>query len=223
MSPFYKRCAILTNANRCHRYTIPGVNGNLRPGERILNLAWYCNCAEDTLTDVLTDIDGHKHRYSLPSGKMRDEVWNKQKAVAETILPPPFLELVNKINRPFVTVISDTTASNASFFDGKLLLVGDALTLFRPHISLSSNQAAFDCLQLKRFLQGDINLSEWETRVLQYARLNRLRAVSWGAYFQVGWLAYFTSEMHFRSELVLQWLTNCWNGRESMLARYFWG
>ncbi|CAD6588607.1 MAG: hypothetical protein ASARMPREDX12_003384 [Alectoria sarmentosa] len=195
-------------------YTIPGVNGNLNPGECIFNLAWYCNYPEDALTNILTDVDGHKHQHSLPTGKMRDEVWSTQKALAAKLLPPPFLELINKIQQPFVTVISDTTASKASFFNGKLLLVGDALTLFRPHNALSSNQAAFDCLQLQRVLQGDITISEWEVRVLQYAQLNRLRAISWGAYFQVGWLAYFTSEIYFRSELVRQWLKNRWNGRE---------
>ena len=204
----------LTNAKWCHRYTIPGANGSLKPGERMLNLAWYCNCSEDALTDILTDVNGHKHRHSLPSGKIREEVWSKQKAVAEKFLPPPFLELIHKIQQPFVTVISDTTASKASLFSGKLLVVGDALTLFRPHNALSSDQAAFDCLQLKKVLQGDTTLSEWEARVLQYARVNRLRAISWGAYFQVGWLAYFTSEIHFGSELVLQWLVNRWHGRE---------
>ena len=204
---------LFTIVKRRHRYTIPGADGSLEPGERILNLAWYCNCREDALSDILTDVNGHKHRYSMPSGMMR-EVWSKQTAVAEKMLPHPFLELIHKIRQPFVTVISDTMASKASFFDGKLLLVGDALTLFRPHNALSSNQAAFDCLQLKKALQGEITLSEWETRVLQYARLNRLRAISWGAYFQVGWLAYFTSEIRFRSELVLQWLMNGWHGRE---------
>ena len=130
------------------------------------------------------------------------------------MLPSPFLELTNKIEQPFVTVISDTTASNASFFGGKVLLVGDALTLFRPHNALSSNQAAFDCLELRKALKGDISLSEWENRVLQYARLNRLRAISWGAYFQVGWFAYIKSEMVFPKEMVCQWLVNRWHRRE---------
>ena len=180
----------------------------------MINIAWYCNCAEDGLIDILTDIDGHKHRYSLPSGKMRNEGWERQKAVAEDLLPPPFFELINKIDHPFVTVISDTAPSKASFFDGRLLLVGDVLTLFRPHNALSSNQAAFDCLQSEKMLQGEINVSEWETRVLQHAKLNRLRAISWGAYFQIGWLAYLKSEMRFRSEMVFQWLKNWWDGRE---------
>lgn len=145
---------------------------------------------------------------------MRNEVWSKQQAFAQEVLPPAFREVINKIQKPFVTVISDTTASKASFYDGKVLLVGDALTLFRPHNALSSDQAAFDCLQLRKALQGNFTLLEWEARVLQYAHLNRLRAISWGAYFQIGWLAYLTSEVRFRSALGLQWMANRWNGRE---------
>lgn len=192
---------------------IPGVAGSVKEGERLLNLAWYCNCTEEALADILTDVDGHRHQYTLPSGSMRDEVWARQKAAAEKILPSPFLELVNKIRKPFISVVSDTMSSQASFMDGKLLLVGDALTLFRPHIALSTNQAAFHALLLKRAMTGKITIPEWETRVLQYARANRLRAISWGAYFQVGWLSYLASEVYYRSELARQWLVNRWHGR----------
>lgn len=194
-------------------YMIPGVAGSVKEGERLLNLAWYCNCTEEALADILTDVDGHRHQYTLPSGSMRDEVWARQKAAAEKILPSPFLELVNKIRKPFISVVSDTMSSQASFMDGKLLLVGDALTLFRPHIALSTNQAAFHALLLKRAMTGKITIPEWETRVLQYARANRLRAISWGAYFQVGWLSYLASEVYYRSELARQWLVNRWHGR----------
>ena len=114
-------------------------------------------------------------------------MWSKQKAIAEHLLPAHFLKLITKIQKQLFTVISDTTASKPSFVGGKILLVG-ALTLFRPQYALSSNQAAHDFLQLKlnKLLQGKITLSEWDVQVLQYARLHRLRAISWGAYFQIG-------------------------------------
>lgn len=198
VSPLSSTSNFLINAKRCHRYTTPQEKRTLKPGERTLNLVWYCNCAENALPDTLTDVDGHKHRYSLPTGEMRDEVWSKQRGpVAEKMLPPPFPELINKIQQPFVTVISHTTTPKASFFDGQVLLVGDALTPSRPRNALGRNQAAFGCLHLKRALQRQISLSECKIRVSQYAHLNRLRAISWGTRFQVGWLACFTSEIHF--------------------------
>ena len=189
------------------------MNGSLEQGESILNYAWYHNCPEDELPDILTDINGHEYRFSLPSGKIRDEVWQKQKAVAQEMLSPPFLELINMTRAPFVTVVSDTMASQASFLNGKLFLVGDALTLFRPHIAMSTNQAAFDCLLLKDYLDGTITLSQWETKVLQYARVQRLRAITWGTYFQVGWTAYLVSEVWYRAEVCVQWLSRLWGLR----------
>ena len=146
----------LTHAKGCCRYTIPGVNGSLELGKRILNFVWYWNRAEDSLTDILTDVKGHTHQYYVPPRKLREEIWGNQKAITGEMLPFPFLELISKIRQPYVTVISNTTASKASFFGGKILLVGDALTLFRPHNALSSNQATSHCLELKKAPKGDI-------------------------------------------------------------------
>jgi hydroxymethylglutaryl-CoA reductase len=43
-------------------------------------------------------------------------------------------------------------------FDGKLLLVGDALAQFRPHVGSSTNQAALDALLLEKVLKGEMGL-----------------------------------------------------------------
>ncbi|KAK0506881.1 hypothetical protein JMJ35_010581 [Cladonia borealis] len=58
-------------------YTIPGESGSFKPGERLLNFVWYCNCPEDSseFKNAMTDIDGHFHRSTLPPGKMREDVW----------------------------------------------------------------------------------------------------------------------------------------------------
>ena len=182
---------------------------------------WYYNCDKDALTDILTDTDGHLHQHSVPVGRLRTEVWARQKAVAQKTLPRPFLEVLEKITAPFVTVVSDTSAPRASFFEGKVLLVGDALTLFRPHIALSTNQGAFQSLLLRTVLEGQLTMEDWEAQVMQYARRGRLRSISWGAYFQVGWAAYFASELSLRWELLLQWSINRWHGRESRVLSYF--
>ena len=124
----------------------------------------------------MTDVDGHRHRSTVPPGKMRPEVWAKQQAHGRSVLAAPVKELVDKITSPFVTAISDFQAPQASFFDGRLLLVGDALSLFRPHIAQSTNQAATDCMFLRKVLQGEMNFPEWEKEVMQYAHLTRMRS-----------------------------------------------
>ncbi len=122
-------------------YMIPGPNGSLELGERLFNFVWYTNMPEHSqeFVDAMTEIDGYRHRATLPIGKMRLSVWAAQEARGREVLPAPFQELVGKIEQPFITAVSDIASPQASFFDGKLLLVGDALSLFRPNIGASTN------------------------------------------------------------------------------------
>lgn len=133
---------------------------------------------------------------------MQEGVWAKQRSYGNKVLPPPFAELVNNIKQPFVTAISDTIAPQASFFNGKVLLVGDALALFRPNIAQSTNQAAFDCLLLEKLLTGKISLKEWEQRVMDFAHITRLRSITWGTYYLSGFFPYIMSEARYRLALM---------------------
>ena len=179
-------------ANRCFRYTIPGEKGTIKPGERLLNYVWYCNYSEDSqdLAAAMTDIDGRRHNHTLPIGKMSSTVWNNQKAIATEQLPPPFVELIHKIIQPFITVVRDIASPQAAFHDGRVLLVGDALTPFRPHVACSTNQAALNALLLNKLLRGEITLVQWEMQVLAYAHVTRLRSITWGSGYQIGYLAW---------------------------------
>ena len=155
----------------------------------------------------MTDVDGHFHRSTVTPGKIREEVWATQCAYGNEVLAPPYKELVNKITQPFITAISDYAASKASYFDGKLLLVGDALALFRPHIGSSTNQCAMDCLLLERVLQKQMSLSEWERRVTLHARITRLWSIAWGTYYLSWYPNYLANEMRYRAALAARWWT----------------
>lgn len=169
---------------------MPGGNGSLRTGERLLNWVWYFNCPEGSqnLKENMTDVDGHRHRNTLPAGKIRPEVWAKLKAHAAEVLEPSFLELINKTTEPFISTVRDCASPRASFFDGRLLLVGEALTLMRPHTGMSFSHAAVNCLLLQVF-EGEISLADWEKEVLQYAERTRLQSMVMGNYFQFGVLS----------------------------------
>ena len=161
----------------------------------------------------MTDNDGHRHRNTLPPGKMRQEIWHKQKSYAQSVLARPFAELVGKTTQPFISSVSDSIAPRASFFDGKLLLVGEALALFRPHIALSANQAAVDCLLLKRALEGEITMKEWERRVLNYGARTRLLSILTGNWTQFGVSTRLVvSAMEYGMLLVRQRVENLWVG-----------
>ena len=170
---------------------MPGVNGTLETGKRLFNFVWYFNCpaSSSDFKENMTDIDGHLHRSTLPIGKMQPEVWSRHKAYAAQVLTPPFLELVNKTTQPFISTINDCAAPQASFFDGRLLLVGEALTLLRPHTGLSFNHAAVSCLLLEKVLKAEIDIVQWQREVLRYREKTMLLSIVVGCYLQFGLLS----------------------------------
>lgn len=134
----------------------------------------------------MTDKKGQKHRFTLPVGDMREEIRSQQVAYARKSLPPQFAELVEKTEHPFIQAITDVSSPQASFFDGKVLFVGDALCGFRPHTAASTSQAALHAQLLDHVFQGEMSKSEWEKEVLEYAgRLSR-HGISLGERSQFG-------------------------------------
>ena len=170
---------------------MPGTNEKLAKGQRLLNWVWYFNYPKDTpaFNENMTDVNGYTHRNTLPAGKIKPETWKKHKNHARNVLDSPFLELVNKTAEPFISTVNDCASTKASFFDGKLLLVGEALTLLRPHTGMSFNHAAVNCLLLQRVVKGEMSMVQWEREVLRYAEKTRLLSACVGSYFQFGFLS----------------------------------
>ena len=170
---------------------MPGENGVLAKGDRFFNFVWYYNCPENSreFIEYMTDTDGYFHVNTLPIGKMRPDTWEKLKAHAREVLNPPFLELVNKTARPFISTVRDCAAPRAMFYNNRLVLAGEALSLYRPHTGISVNQCALDCLQLRRVLQGEMTAQQWEEGVLWTQKTTRLMAIVYGEFFQSGLLS----------------------------------
>jgi len=124
----------------------------------------------------MTDIDGIRHQRTVPFSKVRPEVWAKHLSDHSSGFAFPIKEVLDKIDSPFVTAISDCISPQASFYNNKLFLVGDALALFRPNVAQSTNQAALHCLLLEKLLQGEITSSAYEQQALSYAHTTLL----WG-------------------------------------------
>ncbi len=154
----------------------------------------------------MTDVDGRRHRSTLPPGKIRPEIWAKQQAYGQGLLAPPVKELVDKIESPFVTAISDFESPRACFFDNKLILVGDALALFRPHTAQSTNQSATDCLLLEKVLKGDMEISQCERKMRQYAHITRLHSNVFGTERLAGyWVKLYHAMRHRLGVAAQRW------------------
>ena len=192
-------------------YLIPSATGSLEPGKRRLNWVWYCNYPENSpdLAEIMIDCDNHRHRNTLPVGKMRNDVWNKQKLHAAKVMNPPFFELINKTTQPFVSTVSDTSPDRASFFDNKVLLVGEALALIRPHLALSTNQSAMNALYLEKALRKEMTISQWEQQVLQHAARSQAMTNAFGTYFQYGGWTFVQNILGLKFILGLEALEYC--------------
>jgi 2-polyprenyl-6-methoxyphenol hydroxylase-like FAD-dependent oxidoreductase len=168
-------------------YLIPGVNGTLEPGKRLINFVYYTNFPSPSLTDpspefreLMTDVDGDYHRITMPPGKTHPKAWEKQRTIAKEKLPPQFAEIVCGTKKPFVQAITDVLSPINEFMNGRVILIGDALAGFRPHTVASTSQACFDAMILADMIEGKISRKEWKKQTLGYARTIQKRGVDMG-------------------------------------------
>lgn len=209
----------LMHLQHCLVYTIPGPNGSLAPGERLLNFLWYTNESHEALDEILIDgIDGHRHHNIVPAGRVRQDIWATRLDCAKRVpLEPPFLEVISKIKSPFIQVITDFCSPQASFEDGRVLLVGDALSLYRPHTAFSGTQAAFDALRVVEYVEGKISLQRWEEKVLRFARLHWSQSMWWGSYYQHRRPFAILSALQYWAYCTFDSIKSWWYGEEPLL------
>ncbi|KAK0672353.1 hypothetical protein QBC41DRAFT_217333 [Cercophora samala] len=194
-------------------YIIPLDTGSFSPGTRLINWVWYCNLPdipENNLTELLTDSNGHTHTNTVPSGLVRSEVWQAHLAHMLPLIPGPFAELFAKTDRPFVTMVNDALCSKATFLDGRVLLVGDALATFRPHFALATEQAARHCLGLGKVWRGEMALQQWEKEAVDHATEVWLRSRVMGVGLLRGWVEFLLLAWKYVVFLFARFKTGVW-------------
>lgn len=163
-------------------YLIPGKNGTVEPGQRLVNFVYYANFPEGSpeLAEIMTDKNGQRRHITMPPGMMSPDAWEKQKQIAMDRLPPQFAEIVCQTQQPFVQAVTDCLSRNNEYMDGKVILVGDALAGFRPHTVASTSQACFDAIILADYFAGKVTHDEWKKQTLGFARYIQKRGVDMG-------------------------------------------
>lgn len=150
-------------------YLVPGEHNDTRPGHRLYNWVWYRVADDRQLRDIMTDRDGRHRGFSLPEGWL-SQTWREQiYREADQLLPLPFREIVRATKQPFAQAIRDLTVER--MVRGRVLLLGDAAFIPRPHTAASTAKAAANALALVDALEaeaGDIDraLERWEPRQL---------------------------------------------------------
>jgi len=205
--------------HHCIMYMIPGPNGSLEPGERLLNFLWYTNETPESVDEIMKDgVDGHRHHHIVPAGRVRQDIWQERIEHAKSVpFAKPFLEIMLKIQKPFIQVITEFCTPQAAFEDGKVLLMGDALSLFRPHTAFSGTQAAFHALRIEEYVAGKIPLPEWEEKVLRYSYLHFAQSIWWGKIYQHHISIALLAGVNYWASCGVDKVKSWWSGEESLL------
>lgn len=176
-------------------YPIPGRDGSVRPGERLINIVWYRNyLAGDDLDDLLVDVNGTRREVSVPPGALRPAHVADARAAAAARLPAPIAEVVLAIDNLFIQVILDLEVPRMAF--GRACLIGDAAFAVRPHAAAGTAKAAEDAWTLGDALHAHPDdpaaaLAAWEPRQLMLGRdlLARTRAIGRRSQVDGSWRA----------------------------------
>jgi flavin-dependent dehydrogenase len=121
------------------------------------------------LEETLTDVNGEVHQTTVPRGKISPKVWQRVIDRKTSVVNPYFIDLMESIKEPFVSAISDFQGQKSLYYNNKVLLVGDALALCRPHGGGSTSQAAIQAQALLQSLRGEITINQWEKTCLESA------------------------------------------------------
>jgi 2,6-dihydroxypyridine 3-monooxygenase len=173
-------------------YPIPGLDGSLAPGGRLVNLVWYVNVAAGPELDrLMTGRDGIRRAVTLPPGAVADQAVAAMRRTAAEVFAAPVAEVVTGVAEPFVQVIYDIEVPRMAF--GRACLIGDAAFAVRPHAAAGTAKAAEDGWALAGELTaaaGDVPaaLAAWERRQLALGRslLARTRQIGDSSQFTGG-------------------------------------
>jgi 2,6-dihydroxypyridine 3-monooxygenase len=174
-------------------YPIPGPNGSVVPGERLINFVWYRNyLAGSDLDDLLTDHTGQRRDTSLPPGAVSERHVAELRAVASSRLPEPIARVVCSTAQPFLQVVYDIDVPRMAF--GRVCLIGDAAFVARPHAAAGTAKAAADAWALADAVarHGDVRaaLVDWEPGQVALGRqlLERTRRIGRRSQVDGNWI-----------------------------------
>lgn len=170
-------------------YPIPGPDGGLAVGERMLNYVWYRNVPDGSeLEELMTDKRGFVSPVSVHPGQVQDRFVEEMRRTASEVLAPAAAEVVLRTEQPYLQAVRDAVAHRMAL--GRVALIGDAASAARPHAAAGTAKAAANAWALHDALaegDGDIAdaLAKWEPSQLELGQRLLRRVKEMGTRSQV--------------------------------------
>jgi 2-polyprenyl-6-methoxyphenol hydroxylase-like FAD-dependent oxidoreductase len=138
-------------------YPVAGGDGAPGTGALRYNFVWYRPArTAGALERLLTDRNGTRHALSVPPPLVDTAVIAEMRAAAEAVLAPAFADAVRATPMPFLQPIYDLEVP--AMARGRIVLIGDAAFVARPHVGGGVTKAAEDAIALAGALDDtDLN------------------------------------------------------------------
>ncbi|HEY7608148.1 MAG TPA: FAD-dependent monooxygenase [Alphaproteobacteria bacterium] len=148
---------------------VPGPADDMRPGHRRYYFIWYRPADAAALDDLCTDERGLQHGVSIPPPLIRPAIIRALKERAGELIAPDLAAVIRHTPQPLLQAISDLESPR--LVAGRVVLLGDAAFVARPHVAAGVTKAALDAAALADALAEE---SAIETALARYER-ERLR------------------------------------------------
>lgn len=133
-------------------YPVAGAGNDLQAGSRRYNFVWYRPADDAEVLRLSTDNAGKVYENGIPPPAISDAVLAEMRAAAAQSLSPQFAEVVSRTHQPFFQPIYDLESPGLAF--GRVVLMGDAAFVARPHCGMGVTKAAGDAQALARWLDA---------------------------------------------------------------------
>lgn len=125
-----------------------------------INWVWYENISMKELEEIMLDNRGNRQKNSVPRGRLRDAIASNQKEKARNLFPQLFATLIECTEHIFVQSINDSIVPESVVAKDRIVLVGDASCVVRPHTAAGSSKAARDAWRLASCFSTCSNISD---------------------------------------------------------------
>jgi 2-polyprenyl-6-methoxyphenol hydroxylase-like FAD-dependent oxidoreductase len=167
-------------------YPVPGSNHSMAPGERQYNVVWYQAISEARLVELMTDDQGRYHAGGIAPSLISAGVRKQMVADAHATLAPQFARAIERARLTFFQPIVDLELPRLAF--GRVVIVGDAAFVARPHVAMGIPKGGGDVLELAHRLSQHADLFEalaaFETTRLRVGRAIIARGRYLGTYME---------------------------------------
>ena len=146
-------------------YFVPGPEGSVAPGTRLVNWGMYLPVPPSELAEFLTDKEGYAHSGSLPPGGMPLPLEQHLKSRAHDQVPDYYAAILDKCENTFAYAIYDCYVP--AYRKGRICLVGDAGAFARPHTAAGALKGINDSVALGQALEShndiELALDDWSS------------------------------------------------------------